>query len=272
MVEAKAVANPSANGLKSENVSFEFDKPAQGRVKIKDNGFAALGYALRDANEEEQTIFNVHGVTKGDAKPKLEFLFESLSPTDYESKVFYQAHTPFTRLANFAGFQDVKYLSTIDEKGARHVVVETSAANDNVAGSDADDLWRQMLIVLSPMSENTSYDLTLNIKEGVTVHGTLSTEAEQKQMLEAAGNNAWDSVLSMQYYAGVKQLDLYMQGKNSSDNTVALTATKPASVPDYVKNLTTFASNKANKFPRDFTTTITVEGEGTPAHVFSPER
>lgn len=273
MVNAKAVSNPATNGLKSENITIEFEKPGDGkRTSVKENGFASLGYALKDANEKEPSIFNVHAISESGSKSNLEFLFESLSPTDYESNVFYQAHTPFTRLANYPGLENVKYLSTIDNDGSRHVVVEASASNANITGSDADELWRQMLIVLSPIPENTSYDLTLNLSEGLTMHGTLSTEAEQKQMMDAVGNNVLEDVFSARRYPGVVSAALYMQGNAVKDNTLALTINKPKAVSDYVKNLTDFSSNKENKFPRDFTTTITVEGETTPVHVFSPER
>lgn len=271
LVKAQTITNDTANGLKSEKIAFEFEPPEAGKARsIKDNGFVSLGYALQDANEEEPSLFDVYGVSV-EKSGTLEFLFESVSPKDYESKVFYKAHTTFTRLANSAGFKDVKYLSTIADSGARHVVIETTATGDNIAGSEADDLWRQMLLVLSPMSENTSYDLTLTLDQGITVHGTLSTEAEQKKMMEDNQNN-WEAVFSLMSYSGVLGIDLYTQGQNSKDNTVALTVEKPASVPDYVKNLTSFASNQANKFPRDFTTTITVEGENVPAHAFYPGR
>jgi hypothetical protein len=272
LINAKTVANDSSNGLKSENITFEFEKPEAGKHRsIKDNGFVSLGYALTDANNKEPSIFNVHGVSS-EKSGTVEFLFESLSPTDYESKVFYQAFTPFTRLANSAGFKDVKYISTIGDNGARHVVIETTSNGGRLTGKDADDLWRQMLIVLSPMSENTSYDLTLTLEQGITVHGTLSTKAEQDKMMEYDPNNNWDSVFSLMGYPGVQSIDLYTQGNDIHDNTAALNVTQPASVPDYVKTLTDFASNKANKFPRDFTTTATVEGEGTPIHVLYPQR
>lgn len=272
LINAKTLTNPSSNGLKSEDIAFEFEKTEKGKSRsIEDNGFVSLGYALKDANEEEASIFNVHGVSE-DKSNGLEFLFESLSPTDYTSKVFYQAHTPFTRLANSAGFSDVKFLSTVGENGSRHVVMETVASNAKISGKDAGALWNQMLMVLSPMSENTSYDLTLTVNEELTVHGTLSTEAEQKKMMEydAAGN--WESAFSLKDYSGVVSTDFYLQGNNKSDNTVALTVTNTVPVADSVKNLTGFIANKENKFPRGFTTTVTVEDEATPAHVFYAER
>lgn len=271
LVNAKTLSNPSSNGLKSENIAFEFEKPAAGNSRsIKDNGFVSLGYALQDANEEEPSIFNVHGVSEGDSN--LEFLFESLSPTDYASKVFYLAHTPFTRLANSPGFSNVKFLSTVGENGSRHVVMETTASNAKIAGRDAGVLWNQMLMVLSPMSENTSYDLTLTVNEGLTVHGTLSTESEQKKMMEYDEYSNWESAFALTDFSGVVSADFYMQGNNKSDNTVALTVTNTVPVADSVKSLTDFAANKENKFPRGFTTTVTVEDEATPAHVFYAER
>lgn len=269
LINAKTITNPSSNGLKSENITIEFEDTETSKRSVNDNGFVSLGYALKDANEKEPSIFNVHGVSEWKSG-NVEFLFESLSPTDYESKVFYQAHTPFTRLANFSGFSDVKYLSTVGDNGARHVVIETTSSDDMVAVNDADDLWRQMLIVLSPMSENTSYDLTLNLPDDVTVHGTLSTKEEQEVMMESAGS--WESVFALHNYAGVQTTDLYLQGKDSHDDTVAVTILQPESTPNYIKNLTSYASNRANKFPRNFTTTVTVENEATPAHVFYPER
>lgn len=271
LINAKAVSNPSSNGLKSENITVEFEESKNGVRSIKDNGFVSLGYALSDANKEEPSIFNVHGISKWKTG-NVEFLFESLSPKDYESKVFYQAFTPFTRLANNSGFKDVKYLSTVGEDGSRHVVIETNSAGDRLGSKEASDLWYQMLLVLSPMAENTSYDLTLTLDQGITVHGTLSTESEQKKMMEYDANNNWEAAFSLSQYAGVKGTDLYLQGNDVSDNTVALTINKPKSVPDYVKNLKDYSANKANKFPRDFTTTITVENESTPAHAFYPGR
>lgn len=271
LINAKAVTNPASDGLKSENISVEFEEPKNGVKSIKDNGFVSLGYVLSDANKEEPSIFNVHGISKWKTG-NVEFLFESLSPKDYESKVFYQAFTPFTRLANSAGFENVKYLSKVGADGSRHVAIETTAAGDTLGSKEASDLWGQMLLVLSPMAENTSYDLTLTLEQGITVHGTLSSESEQAKMMEYDANNNWEGAFALANFAGVTSADLYLQGNDIRDNTVALTVKKPASVPNYVKSLKDYSANKENKFPKDFTTTITVENENTPVHVFSPGR
>lgn len=271
LINAQAVSNPASNGLKSENVTVEFEEPKSDVKSIKDNGFVSLGYALSDANKKEPSIFNVHGISKWKSG-NVEFLFESLSPKDYESKVFYQAFTPFTRLANTSGFKDVKYLSTVGKDGSRHVSIETKTAGDTLGSKEASDLWNQMLLVLSPMSDNTSYDLTMTLDQGVTVHGTLSTESEQTKMMEYDADNNWESAFSLRGYSGVKSVDLYLQGNDIRDNTVALTVKKPASVSAYVDTLKDYAADKANKFPKDFITSITVENESTPAHVFSPGR
>lgn len=267
MVNAKTVANASSNGVKAETVTFEFDSE---EASLDSNGFSTLGRSLENANEEEPSIFNVHGVGNGDRD--IEFLFESLSPTDYQSTVFQKAYVPFTRMVNARGLDNVTYLSTIDESGARRVTVEVSSNDDTVEGKEVESLWRTMLTILSPIAENTSYDLTLNSAAGVTVHGTLSTEAEQKQMMEIDASSNWDAVFGLLEYGGVSNIDLYVQGHDKGNNTVALTVAPPASVPDFVANMKAYASNLENMFPRDFTTTITVEGESVPAHTFYPGR
>lgn len=267
IVNAKTVSNPSSNGVKAETVSFEFDKET---ASMDSNGLSTLGRSLTMANDEEPAIYNVHGVGNGDRD--IEFLFESLSPTDYESRVFQQAYVPFTRMANARGLDGVTYLSTIDSSGARHVVVETSSKDDTITGKEVEGLWHSMLTILSPLAENTSYDLTLNSASGVTVHGTLSSADEQAQLLSKDANQSWNAVLDLMNYGGVSNIDFYVQGQDAANNTVALTVTPPASVPDFVTNMKAYAANVENSFPRDFTTTITVEGESTPAHTFYPGR
>lgn len=271
LINAKAVSNASSNGLKSENITVEFEEPKNEVKFIKDNGFVSLGYALSDANQKEPTIFNVHGVSNWKSG-NVEFLFESLSPKDYESKVFYQAFTPFTRLANTSGFKNVKFLSTVGKEGSRHVSIETEAINDKLGSQEASDLWKQMLLVLAPMPDNISYDLTMTLDQGITVHGTLSSEAEQTKMMEYDADSNWEAAFSMRNYSGVKSADLYLQGNNIRDNTVALTVKKPDSMPAYVNALKVYAADRTNKFPKDFITTITAENESTPAQIFSPGR
>lgn len=271
LINAKAVSNPASNGLKSENVTVEFEEPKNDVKSIKDNGFISLGYALSDANQKEPSIFNVHGVSNWKSG-SVEFLFESLSPKDYESKVFYQAFTPFTRLANTPGFKDVKYFSTVSKDGSRHVSIQTTTAGDKIGSREASDLWRQMLLVLSPMSDNTSYDLMMGTGQGISVHGSLSTEAEQTKMMEDDTNNNWEAAFSMSNYSGVKSADLYLQGNDIRDNVVSLTVKKPDSVPAYVSALKTYAADKANKFPKDYITSVTIENESNPTQVFSPGR
>ena len=267
MVNAQTVASSASDGVKAETIKFEFE---DSMTSLDANALSSLGNSLRKTIEEEPAIFNVHGVGEGDRD--IEFLFESISPTDYESSAFRQAASPFTRLLNSPGIDGVKFFSTVDESGARHVTIESKSNDDSITGKEAAGLWRTMLIVLSPLSENTSYSLSLETGSGIRVHGMLSSEAEQTVMTESIDSNNWDEVFALAGYGGVQQIDFYVQGGNSRDNTVALTVTPPASLPDYVKNMNGYVANEANTFPRNFTTTVTVEGESTPAHTIYPKQ
>lgn len=270
MLNAKTVTNPDSNGMNSETLMFEFEEPESRSKSVKDNGFASIGFALQDMNKENPSIFNVHGVSDWQ-KGNIEFLFESLSPTDYESEVFAQSYGPFSRLANSVGFDEVKVLSTIDSYGSRHVTMKTTAKTGKLTAIDTANLWRQMLLTLSPVPENTSYDLTLTMDDGVTVHGHLSTAEEQEKMLDYDSNN-WMSIFELNRYAGVQTLDFYVQGQETSENTVALTITAPESLPEYLATFKEFSEDPENKFPSYLTTTITVEDASTPAQVFTPNR
>lgn len=269
---AQLTSAPAFNGMTAKQLTVEVEKKDQ---SIKPNGFSALGNALQNMNSEEQTIFNVHAVSEDTASEKLEFVFQSLSPSDYESDAFQRAYVPFSRLASSPGFNGVKYLSTINESGERHVTVETEVNSDTLVGSKAENLWRSMIIVLAPITENTSYDVTLKTAKGITIHSTLSTDAEQKKMIEVPvqpNNNNWDGVFAMMKFGNVASIDLYVHGLDPSKTTVAVTLPENENASAYAKNLTAYAANEENKFPRDYTTTVTVEGQSTPAFVLPPQR
>lgn len=270
IVDVKTAAHTAANGLQSESLNFEFaENNGQSSDVIDENGFAAMNSALKNSIEKEPAIFNVHGVGEPDGE-NMEFIFESVSPSDYESNVFRQAYTPFSRLANSGQFSDVKYLSTIEDSGARSIVAGTQSSREELDGKDAEDMWGTMLIVLAPIIDNTSYKLTMGLPNNITVHGTLSTDAEQKKMMESDSGDNWEGALALKERPGVKNVDLYMQGQDTSYNTVAVTIEKPASIDEYVEELIEYSQDEDNEFPHDYTVALTVEGEATPAHVFYP--
>lgn len=267
---AQLASAPAFNGMSVKQVTVEVENKDQSKAA---NGFGALGNALNRMNAEEQTIFNVRAVSEDASSAKLEFMFQSLSPSDYESDAFQRAYVPFSRLASSPGFSGVKYLSTINESGERHVTVETEVNSDTLVGSKAENFWRSMMIVLAPITENTSYDVTLKTAKGITIHSTLSTDAEQKKMIEVQpNNNNWDGVFAMTKFGNVASIDLYVHGLDPSKTTVAVTLPENENASAYAKNLTAYAANEENKFPRDYTTTVTVEGQSTPAFVLPPQR
>lgn len=268
IANVKTVANTAANGLQSESLSFDFTESNKSSKMVGETGFTALNNALKNSIEDEPTIFNVRGA--GEVEDvAVEFVFESVSPSDYESKVFFQAYTPFTRLSDSADFSSVKYLSTIEDSGARQVTTAAESWKDDIAGLDIEDMWGTLLIVQAPLAENTAYNLKLALAENVTVHGAFSTEKEREQMMEADSNKNWDGILALKE-PSVKNINVYMQGHSKSDNTVAVTIGKDVAVKEYVQNLTAYAEDEENDFPHDYTVMITVEGEAAPAHVFYP--
>lgn len=267
--------NASSGQLKSENIKFEFMEPDSNGAKQKINpqGFSTLEYALKNANEREPSIFSVHGIT--DWKDgSLEFRFDSVSPTDYESEVFRKTYSPFQRLANSEDIRNIKFISTINPAtGSRHVAVEITVPSDKLSGRDAKSLWNKMLTVLSPLPANTSYDLTLISSRGLTVHGSLSSATEQENLGEDDLNKNWEGAMALATRAGVQQVDLYMHsGTNKADTTVAVTVAEQADLNGYISGLTSDAANEDKMFPREFTTTITVDGETAPTHIYQPTR
>jgi len=277
--QVKITANDenTATGLPAKTITFKFgDSTISGRNALDSGGLEILGENIEKEIDKSPAIYNIEG--SGTKESNFNFTFHSVSPSDYKDRTYLNAYNAFTRLGDSTNIGALTYDSTVDEQTGRRIV-NISETGNNITGSDVlGNNWQNLLSVL-PTDSNTTYNVTFNTGENVTVHGTFSTKAEREALMNvdsavwknAAGYVGISGYTSSSVYK-IQRADVYLSPvKGSNQTTLALTIPKGT---DRGTFLSTFQSKASQDPDLDYnsamTTTLTVDGDKTPFNIIYP--
>lgn len=266
-------------GLLSKNLSLEFvEAGASESERVRNNGLREVGNTIKSMNNKEPAIYNIHAVSDWKSG-SAEFIFESSSPADYESNLFQQSYSPFTRLTNQDDmFSDISFKSLVTATGERTVIIDAKSDTTNLTSGIAQIQWNQIIGTLAVVP-NTSYQVKLETAMGVNIYSNFSTQDEITALNNFSGN-VWTSAFLMvsndesMTGMGVTGLDMYLSPNKSNRSTIAVTVKDPENKASYIEKFSKIKEKNPNiELPTNLvTTTLTAVDGKTPFHVFYPSK
>jgi hypothetical protein len=278
--QVKITANDenTATGLPAKTITFKFGDSGEsyGKDALDSGGLEILGENVEKEIDRSPAIYNIEG--SGTKETNLNFNFRSVSPSDYKDRTYLNAYSAFTRIGESTNVASLSYDSAVDEQTGRRIVnvVEkgTSITGDDVLGNN----WQNLLEAL-PTDSNTTYNVTFDTGENLTVNGTFSTKQERNALMNV-DSTVWKNAAGYVGISGydsssvynVKKADLYLSPvKDSNQTTLALTISKGIDKGTFLNSFQTRAAEDPDlSYVSAMTTTLTVDGEKTPFNIIYP--